>query len=552
MTTMTGAQLLVEQLSIHKADRIFGVPGESYLSVLDALYDASSIDFITCRQEGGAAMMAESYGKLTGMPGICMVTRGPGATNASAGVHIAFQDSTPMILFIGQVARSMVEREAFQEIDYRRMFGQMAKWVAQIDDAKRIPEFINRAFQTATSGRPGPVVLALPEDMLSEVVAFTQIMKPFEPSEAAPSFQSLKQVSNLLEKSKKPLIVVGGGGWSEQVRLDLEAFISRENIPVTASFRCQDYINNDHANYVGHVGIGIDVNLAKAIEESDLLIVLGARLGEMTTSGYSLLDLPVPKQKMIHVYPSSEELGRVYQPDVGVVSSMSNFVSALQDMDIVKQQGWTSWTKKLRHQFEAFSKALSHPGDVQMCDVVHHIRQHLPDDTVLSNGAGNYAIWAHRFFSYRQYGNQLAPTCGSMGYGLPAAISASLYNPDRDVVCMAGDGCFMMTCQELATAVQYGLNLIVIVVNNGMFGTIRMHQERKFPGRVSATSLNNPSFAEMAKSFGGFGVCVKQNEDFKTAFNDARKFDGPALIEIILSPEAITPVLTLKDLKLDS
>lgn len=549
MSEMTGARLLVEQLEIHGSDKIFGVPGESYLSVLDALYDSECLDYITCRQEGGAAMMAEAYGKQTSRPGICMVTRGPGATNASAGVHVAFQDSTPMILFIGQVGRSMVEREAFQEIDYRRMFGQMAKWVAQIDEAERIPEFINRAYHTATSGRPGPVVLALPEDMLSGPVKASQPVEGYKVSYSAPSQVDMLDLSNLLQESEKPLVIVGGGGWSRDVQQNLETFSLREGIPVAASFRCQDYISNDCKSYVGHVGIGIDSNLAKSIDESDLLIVLGARLGEMTTNGYSLLDCPKPKQKIVHVYPQAEEINRVYQAKLGIVSSSTRFVDALLELSFGKTEIWAGWCAVLRQNYESFSKPIPHVGDVQLCDVMTHIRQQLPDDAILTNGAGNYAIWGHRFFPYLTYGSQLAPTCGSMGYGLPAAVSAALVQPEREVVCLAGDGCFMMTCQEFATAVQYDLKLIVLVINNGKFGTIRMHQERNFPKRISGTELKNPNFAEMARSFGGFGVQISHNSDFPQAFAEARKFNGPALIEIIVDNQLITPTSTIDDLR---
>ena len=550
MTNMTGAKLLVQQLEIHGSDKIFGVPGESYLSVLDALYDSELLDYITCRQEGGAAMMAEAYGKQTGRPGICMVTRGPGATNASAGVHVAFQDSTPMILFIGQVGRSMLEREAFQEIDYRRMFGQMAKWVAQIDDADRIPEFIARAYHTATSGRPGPVVLALPEDMLSESAeTLSAPVQRYRRSQAGPDAASKGLFQDMLSAAEKPLIIVGGGGWSADVKAGLETFAERNGVPLAASFRCQDYISNDSEQYVGHVGIGIDQNLASSIEESDLLIILGARLGEMTTNGYSLLNCPVPHQKIIHVYPQAEEINRVYQADLGIISSMSEMICFLCDLKLGQAGKWEEWSRKLRADYETFSKPIPHLGDVQMCDVVTTIRDALPRNAIVTNGAGNYAIWTHRFFSYLEYGSQLAPTSGSMGYGLPAAISAALTQPEREVVCMAGDGCFMMTCQEFATAVQYAANLIVLVVNNSKFGTIRMHQERNFPSRISGTELQNPNFAEMAESFGGFGVQVHKNLDFPAAFTAAREFDGPALIEIIIDNQVITPVHTIDDLR---
>jgi len=549
MTQLTGAQLLVEQLSLHGSDKIFGVPGESYLAVLDALYDADGLDFITCRQEGGAAMMAEAYGKQTGKPGICMVTRGPGATNASAGVHVAYQDSTPMILFIGQVARDMVEREAFQEIDYRRMFGQMAKWVAQIDDADRIPEFIARAYHTAVSGRPGPVVLALPEDMLSGPAARTPALSPYRVSQSYPAPQDMERLTAMLSAAQRPLVLLGGGGWLKEVKAQLEDFAMRENLPVAATFRCQDYINNDLECYAGHVGIGIDPNLAQAVKDSDLLLVIGARLGEMTTSGYELLKPPKLDQKLIHIYPQAEEISRVYQPDLGMVATSACFMSAFTQLKLNRQENWQGWQKKLRRQFEDFRKPLPHPGDVQMCDVVARLREALPDSAVISNGAGNYAIWTHRFFAYREYGNQLAPTSGSMGYGLPAAVAAAITDPSKQAVCMAGDGCFMMTCQEFATAVQYGANILVIVVNNGKYGTIRMHQERSYPARVSGTTLQNPDFAAMAQAYGGVGIRVEKNADFAPALEKALKSEGPALIEIILDNQVVTPNQTISDIR---
>ncbi|WP_135075720.1 thiamine pyrophosphate-binding protein [Terasakiella sp. SH-1] len=544
MTQQTGAQCLVDQLILHGSDKIFGVPGESYLSVLDALYDAEQLSFITCRQEGGAAMMAEAYGKLTGRPGICMVTRGPGATNASAGVHVAFQDSTPMILFIGQVGRSMQEREAFQEIDYRRMFGQMAKWVAQIDEAARIPEFIARAFQTATSGRPGPVVLALPEDMLRDMVGAEVSLSPFKPAQSYPSPQDVAAFSRLLQGADKPLMIVGGGGWSRQVQNQVEDFCQHYGLPVAGSFRCQDYINNDLDVYVGHVGIGIDPNLTSAIEESDLLIVLGARLGEMTTSGYSLFSPPKTTQKMVHIYPCGEELGRVYQPDLAMISTMPSFGDALAELE-VDVPDWSGWAQRLRRIYEEFTTPIPHCGQMQLADLVSLLRQTLRADAIMTNGAGNYSIWTHRFFRYRQYGTQLAPTSGSMGYGLPAAIAAKSLYPEREVICMAGDGCVMMTVQEFATAVQYGLRIIVIVVNNSMFGTIRMHQEKRYPARISGTNLQNPDFAALAQSFGGLGLRVENNDEFVTAFAKAQKHDGPALIEVIVDNQLLTPTLTV-------
>jgi acetolactate synthase-1/2/3 large subunit len=549
MSALTGAQVLVEQLKLHGADKIYGVPGESYLSVLDALVDAPELDFITCRQESGAAMMAEAYGKLTGKPGICMVTRGPGATNASAGVHVAFQDSTPMILFIGQVARDMIDREAFQEIDYRRMFGQMAKWVAQIDDADRMDEYIARAYQVAVSGRPGPVVLALPEDMLSGPAKAPAKLSRYKVSTSAPAPQDMADLSEALKQAEKPLIIVGGGGWSKTCQSLLEEFAARENVPVTASFRCQDYVNNDLDVYGGHVGIGIDPNLAKSIGESDLLLVIGARLGEMTTNGYEVLKPPKLDQKLIHIYPQAEELGRVYQPDLGIVSTSEAFLQALLTQEGLNADKRAGWCAAVRQNYVKFSQPVSQIGDVQMCDVITHLRAEMPDNTVLTNGAGNYSIWGHRFFGYRGYGTQLAPTSGSMGYGLPAAVAAASIDAERPVVCLAGDGCFMMTCQEFSTAVQAGLKLIVIVVNNSMYGTIRMHQEKRFAHRVSGTALKNPDFAAMATAMGGLGLRVEKNDQFADALAQAKSFDGVSLIEIIVDNQVITPNLTLEDLR---
>ncbi|WP_417794074.1 thiamine pyrophosphate-binding protein [Terasakiella pusilla] len=549
MSALTGAQVLVEQLKLHGADKIYGVPGESYLSVLDALVDAPELDFITCRQESGAAMMAEAYGKLTGKPGICMVTRGPGATNASAGVHVAFQDSTPMILFIGQVARGMMDREAFQEIDYRRMFGQMAKWVAQIDDADRMDEYIARAYQVAVSGRPGPVVLALPEDMLSGPAKAPAKLSRYKVSTSAPAPQDMAGLSEALKQAEKPLIIVGGGGWSKTCQSLLEEFAARENVPVTASFRCQDYVNNDLDVYGGHVGIGIDPNLAKSIGESDLLLVIGARLGEMTTNGYEVLKPPKLDQKLIHIYPQAEELGRVYQPDLGIVSTSEAFLQALLTQEGLNADKRAGRCAAVRQNYVKFSQPVSQIGDVQMCDVITHLRAEMPDNTVLTNGAGNYSIWGHRFFGYRGYGTQLAPTSGSMGYGLPAAVAAASIDAERPVVCLAGDGCFMMTCQEFSTAVQAGLKLIVIVVNNSMYGTIRMHQEKRFAHRVSGTALKNPDFAAMATAMGGLGLRVEKNDQFADALAQAKSFDGVSLIEIIVDNQVITPNLTLEDLR---
>ncbi|MBX2805098.1 MAG: thiamine pyrophosphate-binding protein [Hyphomicrobiales bacterium] len=540
-----GGRVLVDQLALHGVDTIYGVPGESFLAALDGLHDARSIRFVNARQEGGAAIMADAYGKLTGKPGICFVTRGPGATNASAGVHIAYQDSTPMILLIGQVGLDMIEREAFQEVDYRRMFGQMAKWVAQIDDASRIPEYVSRAFYTATSGRPGPVVLALPEDMLSATVT-AENARPVRAVESGPTPEALDELSEMLAKAERPVCIVGGGGWSDQTRACFEVFATAHQVPVGASFRCQDYFNNDHPNYAGHVGIGVSPNLAERIRESDLLLVAGARLGEMTTSGYSLIDIPAPKQPLVHVYPHPEELGRVYAPTLGIVSGMGAFGRALRNL-VPRNAPREALVADAHADFAAYSQPTQSPGNVQMAEIMQHLRQTLPDDTIITNGAGNYAVWVHRFWQYRQYRTGLAPTSGSMGYGVPAAIAAKIHNPDRTVIAFAGDGCFQMTGLEFATAVQEKAAIIVLVVNNGMYATIRMHQERHYPGRTLGTDLINPDFAALARACGGFGATVEHTERFADAFAEARASGLPSIIELRTDPEALTPVATLSE-----
>lgn len=549
MTKKTAAQVLVDCLVINGTNRVYGVPGESYLAVLDAIYDRNDIRYLNCRQEGGAAMAAEAYGKLTGRPGICMVTRAPGATNASAGVHVAFQDSTPMILLIGQVGRSMMDREAFQEIDYRRMFGQMAKWVAQIDDPTRIPEYINRAFATATSGRPGPVVLALPEDMLRDIVVKPHLLPPAKTVVSAPSTQDMAAVAKALGASKRPLLLIGGGGWSAVASEHIKAFAESNQIPVAASFRCQDYLDNEHVNYVGHVGIGIDTNLATRVKDCDLLIVLGPRLGEVTSGGYELLAPPQTAMPLIHIHADAEELGRVYYPTIAINAGAVAAAAALAELGVVRDSDHRQWLTAARSDFEAFRHGKASPGPVQLHEIIRCLSNILPGNTIVTNGAGNYAIWLHRFFSYRQYRTELAPTCGSMGYGLPAAVAAAELYRDRQVICFAGDGCFMMTCQEFSTAVHYGLKLVVIVINNGIYGTIRMHQERRYPGRVSATHLINPDFAAMARAMGGFGDTVTKTEDFAGIFAQAQAHNGPALIEVQIDPEALTPNATLSEIR---
>ncbi len=545
----TGGQILIDQLKIHGVDLAFGVPGESYLAALDALYDArNSIRFITCRQEGGACVMAEAYGKMTGRPGICFVTRGPGATNASIGLHTAFQDSSPMILLIGQVARDQTEREAFQEIDFRRMFGPVTKWTAEIEDAQRIPELVSQAFHRATSGRPGPVALALPEDMLTDVVE-TADAGPYKKIEAHPGPADMARLRELLAAAKRPLMIVGGAGWSAQSTADLTAFAETNNIPVAGSFRAQDIVDNLKPFYAGDVGIGINPKLAERVRTTDLLLVVGARMGEMTTSGYTLLDIPVPKQPLVHVYPGSDELGRVYQPLLPINAGMAAFAAAARAMKPVDSSAWKIWTESAHADYLANTEPTRLPGNVQLGEIVGWLRKHAPADTIITNGAGNYTAWVHRYYPYRGFRTQVAPTSGAMGYGVPAAVAAKAVHPNRTVISWNGDGCFMMNGQELATAVQHDLPVIFVVVNNGMYGTIRMHQERHYPGHVIGTELKNPDFAALARAYGAIGETVNRTEEFAPAFERARVAGKPSLIEIRIDPEALTPRQTLSQIR---
>lgn len=550
--SLTGAQCLVECLRQQDVDQCFLVPGESYLAVLDALTDAPEIAMTVCRQEGGAAMMADAYGKLTGRPGICMVTRGPGATNASAGLHIARQDATPMILFVGQVARDMREREAFQEIDYRRMFGQVAKWVAEVDSPARMAEMVSRAFHVAMSGRPGPVVLALPEDMLVET---TDVVPPLlakvRPASATVTECDMAQALGHLEAATNPMIIVGGGAWSEQARQDLQDFATKWAIPVAASFRCQDFYDNTHSGYAGDAGIGINPKLAARIKSADVLVLLGTRFSEMESSGYSLMDIPKPAQTLIHVYPDPDEIGRVYAPDLGIAAPASATIHSMLGQSPPKRDmnARKAYVAACNADYRSWSTLPDGRGDLAMAEVIHHLKSNLSDDAIVTNGAGNYTVWVHRFLNFRQFRTQLAPISGSMGYGLPAAVAAARIHPERQVVCFAGDGCFLMHGQELATAVKYNANLNVIVVNNGMYGTIRMHQERNYPGRISATDLVNPDFALLAKSYGCHGETVQHTDQFAAAWDRACAFSGPSLIELQVDPELITPTLTIDDLR---
>ena len=546
----SGGQILVDQLRIHGADLLFGVPGESYLPVLDALRD-SELRYVICRHEAGAANMADAYGKLTGRPGIAIVTRGPGATHASVGVHTAFQDSTPLVLLVGQVGRDMTGREAFQEIDYPAMFGGIAKWVAQIESAERVPEYLYRAFTTATSGRPGPVVLALPEDMLAEEVEADDAQR-YTPLQAHPGPDELARLRELLAGAKRPFAIVGGGGWTEQAATDFVAFAEANELPVGTGFRRQDYVDNASRVYAGHVGIGPDPKLAARVRDADLLLVVGARLGESTTGGYTLVAAGRPHQTLVHVHAAAEELGRVYQPQLGIVSGPPQFAAAARVLEPVDSSAWRAETEQAHADHLASMEHTPGPGDLQMGDVMAWLRERLPDDAILTNGAGNFSVWAHRFYEFRRFPTQLAPTSGAMGYGLPAAVAAKLVHPDRLVVCFAGDGDFLMSGQELATAVQYELPMVVLVVNNGMYGTIRMHQERHYPGRPFGTDLVNPDFSRYAEAFGGHGEVVERTEEFAPAFERAIESGRPAVIELRVDPEAITPRKSLTEIRADA
>ncbi len=548
----TGAQLLVDALRLHGVDTAFCVPGESYLAVIDALYDArEAIRLIVARQDGGASYMAEAYGKATGRPGICFVTRGPGATNASIGVHTAFQDSTPMILFIGQVGSSFVEREAFQEVDYRRMFGQMAKWVAQIDRADRVPEYLSHAFHLAMSGRPGPVVLALPEDMLVQAVPEADTasgMRCYQVVQASASVADMESLRALVQAAQRPLAIAGGTVWSREACADLQRFAERAGLPVGCAFRNQDLFDNRSDCYAGDIGLGINPKLAQRVKDADLLLVIGARLGEITTGGYTLVAPPRPWQKLIHVHPGAEELGRVYQGDLLVNAGMPQFAAAAKALSI-DGAAWRAWRESARADYLEWQKPQAIPGRVQLAEIVIGMRQRLPHDTILCTGAGNFSGWWQRYWRFTGMRTQVAPTSGAMGYGVPAGVAVKLAHPDRIVVSVNGDGDFLMNGQELATAMQYRANVVFMVVNNGIYGTIRMHQEREYPARVYATALANPDFAALARAYGAHGELVEDTAQFAPAFERALGAGTPALIELRTDPQAITTTTTLDEIR---
>lgn len=540
-----GGQILVEALRLHGVRRVFSVPGESYLAVLDGLHDAG-IQNVVCRHEGGAAMMAEASGKLTGMPGVCLVTRGPGATNASAGVHVARQDSTPMILLIGQIARADRDREAFQEVDYRQMFGGLAKWVAQIEDTDRIPEYMARAFDLAQSGRPGPVVLALPEDMLS-AEADVPDLPPAPRPVAGISEAQLAAITEALAGAERPIVIPGGALWSQADADRLTAFAESWGLPVAVPFRRQDYMDNRHPNYAGDLGVGMNTRMGEALREADVILSLGSKLGDTLTAGYTLMEPKAQGRRIVHVYPDPDEIGHLWRADPGIAACPRAVLAALAGAPAPRR--WDDWTARLRAHYEEWQTPRPTPGEVRMEQVVCWLSANLPEDAIITNGAGNYAAFVHRYFRFKRAKTQIAPTSGSMGYGLPAAIAASLEHPGRTVVCMAGDGCLQMTLNELSTAAQHGATPIVVVANNGRYGTIRMHQEKHYPGRVSGTDLANPDFAALARAYGGHGEVVSEDAELGPAFQRAMDSGTFAVIELRLDPEALTTFATLSEIR---
>jgi acetolactate synthase-1/2/3 large subunit len=547
--TRTAAEVLVDQLRIHGVRHVFCVPGESYLAALDAFHD-SDIAVTVCRQEGGAAMMAEAVGKATGRPGVCFVTRGPGATNASPGIHIARQDSTPLVVFVGQVAREAREREGFQELDYRAVFGSMTKWATEIDDPARVPEIVSRAFHTAANGRPGPVVVSLPEDMLTERVAVNDA-PPFALIETSPGPAEMAQFVQLVAGARNPMVILGGSRWSQAASDAVARFAQKLALPVCTTFRRLHLFDALHPSYAGDLGIGPNPKLVERIRSADLVILIGGRMGELPSQGYTLFDIPRPQMTFVHVHPGAEELGRVYSAHLAIHATPTAFAAALDRLERIPappgqaaaaHADYLAWTERPTEQ----------PGAVNLGAVMVWLRENLPADAILCNGAGNYAAWIHRFFRFRRFGQHVAPTSGSMGYGVPAAAAMKRLYPERPVVCVAGDGDFLMNGQEFATAMQYGLPFTVLIADNGIYGTIRMHQEREYPGRIIGTDLRNPDFAAYARAFGGFGASVERTEDFPAAFQDAQASGKPAIVRLAIDPEAITPATTLAKIRAKS
>ncbi len=542
----TGGQLLVSCLANQGIKTIFGVPGESYLAVLDALYDRNDIRLIGNRNEGGASFMACAHGQLTGEPGICFVTRGPGATNASIGVHSAMQGSNPMILFIGQIATDMRGREAFQEVDYRAYFGPLAKWVTEIDDAGRIPEIIARAFTLAKSGRPGPVVIALPENMLRELTDANPCAK-VKISEPAPSPDSIYELRKLMARAERPLVLLGGTGWNDQGRADFQTFVETNNLPVASAFRFMDILDNNSPCYIGDAGLGKTPAIKKALAEADLILAFNIRFGENTTDAYELFDVPDMGKTLIHCHLSDLELGKIYQPDLPIHAGPNQMAAVLKQLDL--RGNWAEWSSNARTEYEQSMVLPARDNGVDMAAVVAHLQMVLPENAILTNGAGNFAIWTNKFFKYGPDARLLGPQSGAMGYGLPAAIAAKIEHPDRAVICIAGDGDFQMNMQELGCAMQSGAQPVILLVNNGTYGTIKMHQERDYPNRNSFTDIENPDFVAIAIAYGFHAEKITKTADFSAAFKRAMASTTGALIELIVDAENATPKLTLSQIR---
>jgi acetolactate synthase-1/2/3 large subunit len=550
LPTLSGGQLVVACLKAHRVEMAFSVAGESYLEVLDALYDAPEVHLVTCRQEGGAAFMAEAYGKLTGKPGVLLVTRGPGACNASIGIHTAFQDSTPMVVLVGQVARHQIDREAFQEVDFRKMYAPLAKWVTQIDMTDRIPELLNQAFQVATSGRPGPVVVALPEDMLRDTAAVAPI-GPYHAVRAHPGAADLAELRRLLAAAERPTILVGGSGWTDAACADIAKFLAANDLPACCSFRRQDIVDNRLPHYLGDLGTGAAPTLVARVKSADLLLTVGARIGEITSQSYSLMGIPDPGKTLIHIHAAAEELGRVFRPTLAIQSGMPEIAAALAALEPVKNPRWAGWRQECRAEYEAGLQpsTLTDSPALDLGKIMTWLRERLPDDAIVTSDAGNFSGWPNRFLQYRRPGRQLGPTSGAMGYGVPAAVAAKLSRPNSIVVGFCGDGGFLMTAQEIATSLAEGPGPIILLFNNAMYGTIRMHQERRFPGRISGTNLKNPDFIALARAYGAFAAPVARTEEFAPAFEEALAAKRAAIIELQMDPEIITTRTTLSALR---
>ena len=547
MPVRHGGKILADQLIIHGCRRVFSVPGESFLPLLDGLHEGP-VQNIVCRHEGGASMMAEATAKLTGMPGVAIVTRGPGATNATSGVHVAKHDSTPMLLLIGQVPRNHKYRDAFQEVNFERFFSSITKWAAEIPNAERIPEFISRAYHVAQSGRPGPVALSLPEDMLHESCDVPDGKSRTTPVQTVGKSE-VDAIVQMLATAERPLIVAGGPIWSQEVSCELENFADKFGFPVATGFRRQHYFNNRHPNYAGDLSAGMNPELAKIVSDSDCLLLLGTRFGDMETRGFELVDVIATNKKLIHVHPDPGELGRVWETELAIAALPGSVFIGLASHPGEQSNRSSAWLERCRSAYRHWIKPVELPGKVQLSGVVSWLSENLTEDAIVTNGAGNYAAFVHRHFRFRKYGTQVGPTSGSMGYGLPAAIAAKLEHPERTVVCMAGDGCLQMTLNEFSTASQFGAAILVIVANNGMYGTIRMHQEKHYPGRVSGTELHNPDFAAIARAHGGHGETVEETADFPDAFMRAAKSGRPAIIDLKLHPDAISTGATIQDLR---